>query len=235
RVGFNDDLAALNYQPDHLREAEQRLDSLTQYAAKSIYLVAYGNTTEEALARNTDLFRQLERQEADGTILGFQSVGGIASAPAQQREKINRWNRFWSAGKKEQLMQQLRSEDRRVGCRDNLFLPFFETLPHPFVPMDEADQQLLDTHFLAELINTNRQLATVTSVVKVADEQAPQLVQSFTDDARGLLAIDRKQMQETLLSNLEADFDTLFFVASIAVFVVTFLFFGSLELTLVTN
>src|SRR5690606_883393 len=69
----------------------------------------------------------------------------------------------------------------------------------------------------------------------VADERAPQLVQTFTDDARGVLAIDRKQVQETLLSNLETDFDTLFFIASVAVFVVIFLFFGSLELTLVTN
>lgn len=235
RVGFNDDLAALNYQPNHLKRAEQRLDSLTQYAAKSIYLVAYGSTTEEALARNVDLFRQLERQEADGTILGFQSVGGIASAPAQQHEKINRWNQFWSAGKKEQLIQRLRNEGARVGFKDNLFQPFFETLSQPFEPMDEADQQLLDTLFLAEFVNPGQQLATVTTIVKVAGEQASRLVQSFTDDGRGILAIDRKQVQETLLSNLEADFDNLFFIASIAVFVVIFLFFGSLELTLVTN
>jgi len=235
RVGFNDDLAALNYQPDHLRRAEQRLDSLTQYAAKSIYLVAYGNSTEEALARNTDVFSALERQEADGDSLGFQSVGGIASAPAQQREKINRWNAFWSADKKMQLMQQLRSEGTRVGFKDNLFQPFFETLAQPFEPLDEDDRQLLDTLFLAEFVNPGPQLATVTTIVKVADEQAPRLVQTFTDDARGVLAIDRKQVQETLLSNLETDFDTLFFIASVAVFVVIFLFFGSLELTLVTN
>src|SRR5690606_29367810 len=90
RVGFNDDLAALNYQPAPLKRAEQRLDSLTQYAAKSIYLAAYGNNTDEALERNTDLYHQLERLEAEGAILSFQSVGGMASAPAQQQEKIDR-------------------------------------------------------------------------------------------------------------------------------------------------
>ena len=235
RVGFNDDLAALNYQPDHLKRAERGLDSLMQYAAKSVYLVAYGNSTEEALARNTTLFRQLEQQEADGNILGFQSVGGIASTPAQQREKINRWNEFWAAGKKARITQQLLSAGSRVGFKDNLFQPFFETLAQPFEPLDEADSRLLDTLFLAEFINPGHPLTTVTTVVKVADEQAPRLVRAFTDDARGILAIDRKQVQETLLSNLEADFDTLFFIASIAVFVVIFLFFGSLELTLVTN
>lgn len=235
RVGFNDDLAALNYQPPHLKQAEQQLDSLMQYGAKSIYLVAYGNTTEEALARNADLFRQLEQQEAHGSILGFQSVGGVTSAPAQQREKIDRWNRFWSADKKAQLLQQLHSEGARVGFKDNLFQPFFESLSQPFEPLDESDQQLLDTLFLSDFVSQGRQLATVTTVVKVSDQQAESIVQSFTDDARGVLAIDRKQVQESLLSNLEADFDTLFLIASIAVFVVLFLFFGSLELTLVTN
>src|SRR5690606_4114442 len=93
RVGFNDALAALTYQPVPLKQAEQRLDSLMQYAAKSIYLVAYGNTAEEAFSRNAKLFHRLEQQEANGAILGFQSVGGIVSTPTQQREKIDRWNR----------------------------------------------------------------------------------------------------------------------------------------------
>ncbi len=235
QVGFNDDLSTLNYQPTALKQAEQRLDSLTRYAAKSVYLVAYGNTSEDALARNADLFQQLERLEKDGTILSFQSVGGMAAAPEQQQEKIERWNRFWSTDRKNQLVQQLENEGVRVGFKSTLFQPFFETLEQPFAPMDEADRQLLDTLFLAEFISHGPQLTTVTSIVKVADGQAQQLARSFTDDRLGILAIDRKHVQEKLLSNLEADFNNLFFIASVAMFVVTFLFFGSLELTLVTN
>ncbi len=235
RVGFNDDLATLNYQPKTLKYAEQRLDSMTQYAAKSIYLVAYGRTAEDALARNADLFGQLKRLEADGTILSFQSVGGIASGTDQQQAKIDRWNHFWSNGKKERLIHQLRLEGARAGFNDNLYQPFFDALALPFAPMDEYDRQLLDTLFLGDFIGQGPQLTTVTTIVKVADGRAPHLTQTFTNERQGILAIDRKQVQENLLSNLEADFNNLFFIASIAVFVVTFLFFGSLELTLVTN
>lgn len=235
RVGFNDDLAALNYQPAPLKRAEQRLDSLTQYAAKSIYLAAYGNNTDEALERNTDLYHQLEQLEAEGAILSFQSVGGMASAPAQQQEKIDRWNRFWSDGKKEQLIRQLRSESIRAGFKDNLYQPFFDSFDQPYALMDEFSRQLIDTLFLGEFVNEGPQLAVVTSIVKIGDGQPAQQVQALTDPSRGIMAIDRKQMQETLLGSLEADFDTLFFISSIAVFVVIFLFFGSMELTLVTN
>src|SRR5690606_24577631 len=62
RVGFNDDLAALNYEPEYLKQAEQRLDTLTNYAAKSIYLVSHGRTYDNAADRNARLFNQLVQQ-----------------------------------------------------------------------------------------------------------------------------------------------------------------------------
>ncbi len=235
RVGFNDDLATLNYQPHYLKQAEQRLDSLTNYSAKSIYLVAYGDTYDEALARNAALFEQLKQQEAQNTIMGFQSVGSIAFSRAQQGEKINRWNRYWSDGKKERLMAQLISEGQQVGFKENTFQPFFETLSQTFSPLDTADQTLLNALFLEEFIASRENLTTITTVVKVNEGSAVSLVQSLAEEDQGILAIDRKHLQEKLLSNLETDFNTLFFIASIAVFVVIFAFFGSLELTLVTN
>lgn len=235
RVGFNDDLAALNYQPKHLRQAEQRLDTLTDYSAKSIYLVAYGDTYDDALARNAVLFQQLEQQEAQRTILGFQSVGSVSFPVAEQRERINRWNRFWAAARKERLMEQLVSEGQKVGFKENTFEPFFEKLSQPFSPLDTTDQNLLNTLFLDEFIASGKNLTTITTVVKIENGDTSPLIQSLSDEDGGVLAIDRKHLQEKLLSNLEADFNTLFFIASIAVFVVIFLFFGSLELTLVTN
>jgi len=235
QVGFNDDLAALNYQPDHLRQAEQRLDTLTNYAAKSIYLVSYGESYDEAAGRNTLLYRQLEKLEAKGEIHGFQSAGAVALSAAEQREKIAQWNRFWSGGKKDRLVQQLLAEGKRVGFKENTFQPFFETLSQPFSEMDAADRTLLKELFLEEFVTSRGGLTTVTTVVKTESTRASQLIGSLSDEGQGVLAIDRKHLQEQLLSNLETDFNNLFFIASIAVFVVIFLFFGSLELTLITN
>ncbi len=235
RVGFNDDLAALNYEPEYLKQAEQRLDMLTNYAAKSIYLVSHGRTYDEAAERNARLFNQLIQQEAQGNIHSFQSVGAIALSAVQQQEKINRWRQFWSEDKKERLMELLRTEGHHVGFKENTFQPFFETLSHTFSPLDTAEEALLNDLFLEEFISSRKNLTTITSIVKTDDSLAAQVVQSLANEEAGILAIDRKHLQEKLLGNLESDFNTLFFIASIAVFVVTFLFFGSLEITLVTN
>lgn len=235
RVGFNDDLAALNYEPEHLKLAERRLDTLANYSAKSIYLVAYGSTYNEAADRNTRLYSQLEQQETQGNIQSFQSVGGVALSADHQRERISQWNQFWSEDKKERLKQQLLGNGRRVGFKDNTFQPFFETLSRAYSPLDTTEQTLLNRLFLEEFVSSQKNLTTITSVVKTDDSLAAEAIQSLASEDAGILAIDRKHLQEKLLGNLESDFNTLFFIASIAVFVVTFLFFGSLEITLVTN
>jgi Predicted exporter len=235
RVGFNNDLEALNYRPERLKQAEQRLDSLNNFGAKSIYLVAYGDTYEQALGRNAVLYERLGRAEEEGKILNFQSIGGIAQTAVQQQEKIARWNRYWSDGRREQLIRQLTAEGEKAGFKANAFEPFFETLRHPFLPMDDADQAMLDTLFFREFVATGDNLSTIMTMVKLPDGVDPLLLASTVEDGDGVLSIDRKRLQERLLSNLEADFNNLFFIASIAVFAVIFLFFGSLEITLITN
>lgn len=235
RVGFNDNLDALNYRPTNLQQAEKKLDTLTNQSAKSIYFIAYGDTYEAALTRNAALHDQLETQEANGTIHHFQSTGSIVLSRVQQEAKINQWETFWSTGKKAQLIQQLLVEGQRVGFRENAFEPFFATLSHAFTVLDTVDRHMLHTLFLDEFFGGNGKLTTVTTVVRTDTSHAKTLIRALDNADLGVLAIDRKHLQETLLSNLETDFNNLFFIASIAVFVVIFLFFGSLELTLITN
>lgn len=234
-VSFNDDLAALNYQPAALKAAEQRLDTLTDYGAKSIYLVAYGESYDEAAERNTALYRRLESLEKQEQIHGFQSTGGVALSNIRQQEKLEQWHRFWSDGKRERLIQHLRIEGQAVGFRDNAFQPFFDLLEQPYATLKPDDRTWLDESLFRELVGNRNGLVTMTTVVKTSHDRAIALIDSLMADQAGVLAIDRKHLQERLLGRLEADFNNLFLISSVAVFVVIFLFFGSLELTLITN
>ncbi len=234
-VGFNDDLDALNYRPSHLQQAERQLDTLTNHNAKSIYFIAYGDTYDAALARNAALHDRLAIQKARATIHHFQSIGSVAFSAAQQEKKIQQWHAFWSGQRKSELMERLRVEGRRVGFRENAFDPFSASLSQAFTLLDTADEHTLRTLFLDEFIGGSDKLATITTVVRTDPDRAPSVIQSLDSADNGILAIDRKHLQETLLSNLENDFNKLFFIASVAVFIVIFLFFGSLELTLITN
>jgi hypothetical protein len=62
-VGFNEDIGDLNYIPKDLKISEAKLQKLSDITSKSIYTISYGNSEEEALARNSELSSFLEKEK----------------------------------------------------------------------------------------------------------------------------------------------------------------------------
>ncbi len=233
-VGFENDLNKLNYMPNDLQKAETELDKLNDYSSKSIYIASYGVDFEEALHANSQLFHQLKQAESQDEILSFASIGGILLSEKEQSEKIMRWNQFWTEERKENLEKQLISEGRKYGFKENTFAPFYARLNEEFSTEKLEKNEVLKDLFLNEFIKSEEGLVTITSSLKTDNPNLENVLKKFSSE-KNTLVIDRKQLSETFLSNLEADFDKLFFISSIVIFIILFLFFGSLELTLITN
>jgi len=234
KVGFENDLNKLNYMPKELQKSENELDKLNDYSSKSIYIASYGNNFEEALEANSNLYNQLLKSENQGEILSFSSIGGIVLSEKEQKNKIERWNEFWTNERKENLQNQLISGGKKFGFKENTFSPFFIRLSEEYEPENLTENEILNDLFLDEFVKNQSGIVTITSSLKTENEHSEKIINEFSD-AENTLVIDRKHLQETFLSNLEADFDNLFFISSIVVFLILILFFRSMELTLITN
>ncbi len=234
KVGFENDLNQLNYMPEYLQNAENDLDKLNDYSSKSVYIASYGNDFDEALEVNSHLYDKLLKAENQNEILSFSSIGGIVLSDKQQQKKIDQWNNFWTEGKKEKLQNQLIRDGRKYGFKENTFAPFFARLNEKYTPENLTENELLNELFLNEFMKTENGLVTITSSLKTDNASVEKTIGDFSSE-KNTLVIDRKHLSETFLSNLETDFDKLFFISSIVIFVILFLFFGSLELTLITN
>lgn len=233
-VGFENDLNKLNYMPESLQKSENELDKLTDYSSKSIYMAAYGENFAEALEANSKLYNHLLNAEQKNEILNFSSIGGVLLSEQEQQKKIGRWNAFWTEERKEDLKKQLISDGKKYGFKENTFSPFFTKLNEKYVPENLMENDFLTGLFLDEFVKNENGLVTITSSLKTENENAEKTIEEFSGE-KNILVIDRKHLQETFLSNLETDFNNLFFISSIVVFVILFLFFGSIELTLITN
>lgn len=75
-VGFNNDLSALNYEPEEIKQKEEKVQEIAGRAGKSIFLVSYGNTIDEALEHNNNLYRTINALEEQGNINSYSSIGG---------------------------------------------------------------------------------------------------------------------------------------------------------------
>lgn len=232
-VKFNNDLSDLNYQPNELVEAEKALTAITDRGVKSIYMVSHGNSMNEALQANNQLFEKLKREEIAGKITEFSSIGGIVLSTEAQTEKINQWNAFWTKGKKEKLQTHLKTEGLKMGYTEDAFAPFFQLLQKDFAPIVFSDYEQVSTLFMDEFVSSDEEIATVVSVVKLPPEKASEFIAQF-DENEHVLAIDRKKMNESFLGSLKNDFNTLIGYSTFAVFLILLFSYRSIELSVLT-
>ncbi|MBC3757213.1 MMPL family transporter [Hyunsoonleella sp. SJ7] len=233
RVVFNNDLNTLNYQPEHLINAQNKLDQLINMSSKSVYLSTYADTQQEALEQNDSIFKMLESLQNEGKIIQFSSIGSLIASATLQNEKIKTWNAFWSEAKIEKVKNDLIQSGSALGFKPVAFSMFYQTLKTDFKPLKVEDYQAIKTISSGDYISGTEDFATVTTLVKVQDENLKLLVDSF-ENQHNTVVIDRKNMNETFLGNLKNDFNRLVLYSSVVVLVLLLLYYRSLSLTVVT-
>lgn len=233
KVSFNNDISKLNYQPKHLKDAEVNLDHLTNETSKSLYIIAFGDTMQQALETNDALYLQLQQLEAEQKIISFNSVGSLVTSQASQQNKIDRWNAFWSNEKIDQTERELIQSGITYGLKPTAFQEFYTLLKKDFTPLEKEDFETLNTMPLNDFIAEKDGFYTITSLVKVEDNQIAFVKNTFKN-AQNSMVIDRQNINETLLGHLKSDFNNLIGYCFMVVLLLLLLFYRNWKLTLVT-
>ncbi|MFH6934046.1 1-acyl-sn-glycerol-3-phosphate acyltransferase [Flavobacterium sp. FlaQc-30] len=232
-VGFNNDLSQLNFVPKDIKAAEKQLEESTSLTSKTIYVASYGGSMEEVLQNNNKLFGDLSAAKEQDKILNFSSIGGIVLSQEAQKEKIEKWNSFWNAEKKENLKSQLISEGSKLGFKPTTYSIFFDHLDFDFKPISISDYLKVQALQLKEFVTEKNGFYTISTLVKVTPKQRDVFVKS-TSAKDNIIAIDRQQMNETFFSTLKTDFNSLVNYSFVAVILILFFFFRRVELVIIS-
>ncbi|MDN3675350.1 1-acyl-sn-glycerol-3-phosphate acyltransferase [Flavobacterium branchiarum] len=233
-VGFNNDLSQLNFVPKEIKAAEKKLEeSTTSLTSKTIYLASYGNSMEEVLQNNSLLFNTLAKDKQQNKILNYSSVGGIMLSQKEQKQKVDKWNSFWDANKKQLLKSQLITEGAKLGFKPTTYSAFFDHLDANFKPISYQDYLKISALQLQEFISEKNGFFTISTLVKVTPQQRDNFVKTASSKDN-LLAIDRQQMNETFFSTLNSDFNSLVNYSFVAVILILFFFFRRIELVIIS-
>lgn len=233
RVGFNTDLNTMNYQPEELLAAESDLDRINNNKAKSIYLVSYGKTLNEALNANNKLYSILNQKKSDNEIINFSSVGGVVLSQEVQEEKIKQWKDFWTSQKKDTLTKLLKEKGALKSFKPETFTTFYNTLNSDFKIISYSEYNNIKELYLDEFVTQEDDFSTVVSAIKVAHEDTD-IINGALSKEKNTVVIDRKQLNETLLGNLKNDFNTLIGYSLIAVVLLLMVFYRDPMLTFLT-
>ena len=234
KVTFNEDISKLNYEPQHLKDAQMHLDVLTNMASKSVYLAAYGNSENDALQVNDAIYKKLEELKNNNQIIDFSSIGTLIHSEINQKQSIEKWNTFWNDETIANTKSNLIESGAKLGFIPTAFNVFYSLVNSDFETLSIADYNALKTISTDDYIATKDNFTTVTTLVKVKDENADELVNIF-NDVKQILVIDRQQMNETFLGNLKTDFNRLVLYSFVVVILLLLVFYRSFSLMLVTS
>src|SRR5690606_17610077 len=124
RVGYNPNIADLNFVPEAIKKVEAKLDKLTNTSSKSLYLVSTGTSFEEAAQKADALTQSLEHAKAQKEIIDYNGLHYIPLSSRLQAEKIEQWNSFWSSQKREQVAHDLITAGERYGFTETTHRAF---------------------------------------------------------------------------------------------------------------
>lgn len=234
KVTFDDDLSKLNYIPKEIQEVEKQLEKTTNLTSKSLYLVLYGNDKETVLQQNSDLKKSLEKYKTNQAILDFSSLSGIVLSNEEQKQKIEKWNLFWTDSKKENLKANLIESGQKSGFKPETHTRFYELLNDKPQTISLDEYAEIPAFLTEEFTSEKDGLFTIVSVVKVDDDKRADFVKSFSESEKEVLVIDRKQLNETFLGHLKDDFNRLINFSFLAVILILWYFFRRVELVLLS-
>ncbi len=227
-VRFNYDMMQLSYRPPHLEEAGKRLH-IRPDEDMSILLVSHSSDDEKA-ATDYATTNALLRTACDSQkVQKYMSAADFLPPVAVQRERIARWNAYFSPEKRAEIARQLHLSAQNAGFARDAFEPFFDLIGQNYAPHDllaECAQQPLAFSSLVEQGDTATLLLTQ---VWLADAQKPDL---YSQVAETSAIIDQSYFIGQVARSINDDFNLILAVSSLLIFGVLLLSYGHLVLAL---
>ncbi len=229
-VGFDSDMMRLNYEPRHLREAEQRLTGLTgRPDTRTVLFISTGEDSETAALAYEQLNGRLQMLEKQGQVEHIVSVGEFIVPESLQRERIDRWNAYWTPERREALFARIETAALRCGFRPGAFDAFREVVERNYQvedPLASIPEGVLD-----DWVTRTDSMTLLITQVALFDRYREAVYGEFMDDPTTVIT-DRAYFAGKLAEQVNDDFYLILYISSLLIFGALLLSYGRIELAL---
>jgi uncharacterized protein len=230
-VQFNSDMTKLNFMSGELKQTEKQLNRITNLSAQSVFVVADGQGIESALRENESVIGQLEQLKGNGVVKKYASVSSFLISDSLQRERINRWNQYWTADKKTAVMNTLREESAKLKFTKIASANFDSLINRKYIPTTGESFDLLKENFFADYVTEKNGLVTIVTPASIDPTQSASFYNAFEKEEH-IQPFDKRMLTKMFVSFVHADFTFIVTVTSLIVFLVLLISYGRIELTL---
>jgi uncharacterized protein len=230
---FNGDISTLNYLPEKLARAEASLNSISSIAKSTVYLVSQGETLDEALTKLKSKETLFEECKAEGLVSGWVSATDIMLPQNNQKERILKWNSYWEEADTDFVKNTIKEKGNKYHFNDNAFHEFYSLLEKEFEPIPLSSYDLLRNLMLKNFIATDDSTCSVLSILNVDAKNKNQIYKKF-GGLKDLIIFDNQYFINQFFEMLKEDFKILVQLSMIVVFIILLIFFGRIEIAIIT-
>ena len=234
KVGFNNDMMSLNYEPQHLKQSEEKLMQLFDSDEKTVLFVSVGKDMNQATETYAITNQKLSALKDQGLIKDYASASQFLISPQEQQLRLKRWKDYWTDEKQQQIRKQLETAATEYRFRPGSFDPFYQWLNQPFGEYHyTAQEDDLSGKLLNEWQTSADSITMLISQIRISDQNKETVYQNFSK-AQDVVIFDRSYFANKWVSAINDDFYLILYISSFLIFFALWFSYGRIELTLMS-
>ena len=234
KVGFNNDMMSLNYEPQHLKQSEEKLMQLFDSDEKTVLFVSVGKDMNQATETYAMTNQKLLALKDQGLIKDYASASQFLISPQEQQLRLKKWKDYWTDEKQQQIRKQLETAATEYRFRPGSFDPFYQWLNQPFGEYHyTAQEDDLSGKLLNEWQTSADSITMLISQIRISDQNKETVYQHFSKD-QDVVIFDRSYFANKWVSAINDDFYLILYISSFLIFFALWFSYGRIELTLMS-
>lgn len=234
KVGFNNDMMSLNYEPQHLKQSEEKLMQLFDSDEKTVLFVSVGKDMNQATETYAITNQKLSALKDQGLIKDYASASQFLISPQEQQLRLKRWKDYWTDEKQQQIREQLETAAAEYRFRPGSFDPFYQWLNQPFGEYHyTAQEDDISGKLLNEWQTSADSITMLISQIRISDQNKETVYQNFSK-TQDVVIFDRSYFANKWVSAINDDFYLILYISSFLIFFALWFSYGRIELTLMS-
>ena len=234
KVGFNNDMMSLNYEPQHLKQSEEKLMQLFDNGEKTVLFVSVGKDMNQATETYAMTNQKLSALKDQGLIKDYASASQFLISPQKQQLRLKKWKDYWTDEKQQQIREQLETAAAEYRFRPGSFDPFYQWLNQPFGEYHyTAQEDDLSGKLLNEWQTSADSITMLISQIRISDQNKETVYQNFSK-TQDVVIFDRSYFANKWVSAINDDFYLILYISSFLIFFALWFSYGRIELTLMS-
>lgn len=234
KVGFNNDMMSLNYEPQHLKQSEEKLMQLFDSDEKTVLFVSVGKDMNQATETYAVTNQKLLALKDQGLIKDYASASQFLISPQEQQLRLKKWKDYWTDEKQQQIREQLETAAAEYRFRPGSFDPFYQWLNQPFGEYHyTAQEDDLSGKLLNEWQTSADSITMLISQIRISDQNKETVYQNFSK-TQDVVIFDRSYFANKWVSAINDDFYLILYISSFLIFFALWFSYGRIELTLMS-